>query len=439
MSNTQLPATVTNRSERYTFVKSAIKAAFKAEKSFSGVIEADTELAGYTGTRPDKAQLKQAILADMQHMVGELDNARTSTEQKRCVDISLGHYVQEHYGFACDRKGSPESFYAAIGLQPSVVTISSLMAMPDFNENYRWLIPEVIREAVRLGIRKNPLYPNLIAAEENVKQPQVIMPYILMSDAMPTKTGEGETINTGTVAFGQKTVKLFKTSVGMKMTDEVMSYVAINILGMYMQDIGVKMNLANDVEAISVLTNGETGNNNAASVVGVQTPYVGYGDGTGVVYSDLLGMWISMGMLGRMPQSLLSNKTVAMKILQLPEFTNKLINLPGLETKNLALRTPVPANSNYDIHGAMPTTHQVMLVDNTAALIRLRSQALRVESQRIAERQITGTYVTETTGFAKMMQDASVIIDETLDFATYGLPTYMNALAVQTQGYRTRG
>ena len=63
-------------------------------------------------------------------------------------------------------------------------------------------------EAVRLGLRKNPIYPDLIAAEENVSQPKVTMPSINMSDAMPKKIGEAETIPVGTTSFNSNVGKL---------------------------------------------------------------------------------------------------------------------------------------------------------------------------------------------------------------------------------------
>jgi len=379
------------------------------------------------------AQVREALAYDMKDIVRSLETARTSTNVKRAVDISIGQYMQEVYGFSRDANGSPDSFYHFMGINPSETTMQSLMTMPDFNEAYRWLGAEVIREAIRLGTRRAALYPNLIAAEQNVLNPQVVMPYIKMSDAMPTLVGEAETIPMGTVSFGQKTVKLRKIAGGMKITDEVRDYVPLNVLGLYMQDMGVKRNLALDVMAISTLINGESGNNNAAPVIGVNTVYST--PGTGLTYKDLLGIWITMGMLGKMPQSILSNKNMAMHYLTLPEFTNTLLRRPG-NPDGVNVRTPIPTNSNFDIHGAMPVDNQVMLIDNTSALIKLNSQAMRVESERIVERQLDNIVVTETTGFAKMMVDSSVIIDQSVTIGSAPIPTWMNPLTTMTESFR---
>src|SRR5690606_38635955 len=132
-----------------------------------------------------------------------------------------------------------------------------LMNMPDFNTEYRWLVPEVIREAIRLGLRKNPIYPSLIASEINVDQPKVTMPYINMSDAMVKKIGEAETIPVGTTSFGQKDVKLSKLATGLKISDEVLQFVPLNILSIFLQDVGVNLNIGLDTAMIDVLINGD--------------------------------------------------------------------------------------------------------------------------------------------------------------------------------------
>lgn len=373
-------------------------------------------------------QLRESILIDMMAAVKQVDTMRAGTKDRKAVDISFGAYVQERWGFAPSANGTPESFYQAIGVNPSQATIATLMAMPDFDESYRWLLPEIIREAVRLGLRKAPIYSNLIAAEESVTQPTVILPHVNMSDAMPTKIGEAETIPTGNVTFGEKTVKLQKVGTGLKLTDEVQQYVSLNVLALYLQDVGVKMNIALDTMCVNTLINGDqTNGSNAAGVVGVQSTSAGF------TYFDLLRAWIRMGMLGRLPQSILSNENPALSVLMLDEFRNRMYML---QPQGLNLRTPVPATTNYDIHGAMPADDQLMLIDATSALIKLNASALRVESERIASRQINGTYVTMTTGFANLFNDARLILDKSVSFASQGFPSYMNPTATVSEGFK---
>ena len=104
----------------------------------------------------------------------------------------------------------------------------------------------------------------------------------------------------------------------------------------------------------------------------------------------------------------------------------------GRTKQNINLRTPVPQTQEHFIHGAMPANKKIGLYDRNGALIKLNATGLLVESQRIAERQLTGTYVTVTTGFARMFRDAFLIVDGTLDFnGGFGFPAYMDVDAAE--------
>lgn len=373
--------------------------------------------------------IREKILLDMPAMVKQLDSLRAGDKIRKSVDISFGEFIQEKYGFSIGDNKEVDAFYHVLGVNPANHTVASLLSMPDFDEGFRWLLPEVIREAVRLGIRKAPAYPFYIAAEESVTQPSVIMPSIKMSDAMATKIGEAESIPAGTIQFQEKTVKLQKLGVGLEMTDEVRDYVPLNVLSIYLQDVGVKMNMGTDSNMVDVLINGDQDNgSNAAAIIGVDAILAGF------TYKDLLRAWIRMGAIGRLPQNILSNENSALDILLLNEFRNReFLQNPAI----LNVRTPIPQSANYDIHGAMPSNNQIMLVDATSALIKLNASALRVETDRIASRQINGTYVTQTTGFANLFNDARLLIDKSITFAAAGFPNYMNPYAVQAQTFKS--
>lgn len=364
--------------------------------------------------------VKASILGDMQESVKQLDSLRAGGDNRRPVDLSFAQFVSDKWGFSASDNGSPDSFYAALGIDPGRHTLESLMTMPEFPTGYRWIAPEVIREAIRLGIQKNPVYPGLIASEENVSQPSVIMPSINSSDATPRRVGEAETIPVGSVSFNQKSVQLHKAAIGMKITDEVRQYVPLNVLSIFMQDVGVKLNLALDTMAIETLVNGDQKDgSNAAAVVGVKNI------ANGITYDDdLLRAWIKMGRLGKLPSGVLSNEEAAIALLKLQEFKG----FQGLATvpTKLQLQTAIPSTQKVWIHGAMPADKKIMLVDSSSALIKLNASALRVESERIAERQISGTFISVTTGFANLFNDARLILDGNQTLAAKPYPDYFN-------------
>lgn len=402
-----------NFDKRAALVKKSVVAHDAATKSGNATVPEATL---------SHAAIKENILLDLPEAVRQLNSLRAGGNTRPALDLSFGDFVKEKFGFAPSENGSAESLYHALGISASRDTIESLMTMPDFNSQYRWLVPEIIREAVRLGLRRPSIYPNLIQGEETVSQLKVTMPHINMSDATPKLLAEAETIPTGNVSFGQKDVKLSKMGIGLKITDEVEKFVPLNILSIFLQDVGVKLGLGLDTLAINTLINGEQAGESAA-VVGVQSTVAG------IAYEDILRAWLRMGRLGRLPNAMLGNEEPAIKVLQLPEFKGF---AGDSTTQKIQIKTPVPQSQDFYVHGAMPAANRLMLVDKMSAMIKLNAAALSVESERIVERQINGTYVTLMTGFATLFRDARLVLDGTLDFnAGNGFPSWMDVAAAE--------
>lgn len=408
--------------------------------SASGVKKLVTENSGKAPKKTSSnlvqlSDLRSSILTDLPGAVQQLDSLRTGDKDRRAVDINFAQYVQEKWGFAPSDNESPDSFYAALGVDPSRHTLESLQTMPEFPEGFRWLVPEVIREAIRLGLQKNPIYPNLIAAEENVTQPSVIMPSINQSDATPKRIGEAETIPVGSVSFNEKSVRLHKVGVGLKITDEVRQYVSLNVLSIFLQDVGNKLNLAMDTLLIETLINGDQKDgSNAAAIVGVKDVYdPANALTTGLQYYDYLKAAARMGRLGKLPSTIVSNEDAFLHTYMQEAFRGR---EGAIKDINLNVRTPLPQNMNYDIHGAMPEGNKAMLIDPRSAAIKLNSAALRVESDRIAERQITGTYVTLTTGFANLFNDGRLILDGNQTAAAAPYPEWFDVATAEKESIK---
>ena len=369
------------------------------------------------GLLDDKA-IKENILLDMKEAVNQMDSLRKGSQDRRSVDIDLNQFAKAKYGFA-----DADSLYMALGVDPSFHTISSLSAMSDMPEGYRWLIPEITREAIRLGLRRNPMYADLIASEESVSQPSLIMPSINMSAAMPSNLSEMQTIPTGTLSFGERTVKLRRVGTGLKVSDQVSKYVSLNILGLYLQDVGVQLGLGLDSLAMDCLINGDQADASmAAPTIGVANT------SAGVVYRDILRVWLRMGRLGKLPTGILSNENMALTIMELAEFKGANYN----NTKAvLNVKTPMPQAADYFVHGGLMSGNKIGIVAKSSSLLKLTSQALTVESERIVEKGLSATYATIETGFAKLFRDAFVILDGDLAYSSYAFPTWMNVDAAE--------
>lgn len=346
---------------------------------------------------------------DLPGLVKAMDQFRSGGNKKASIDISLEDMVQKKYGLGLD------AYFDMAGVNPKVDTISNLFEYPD--ENYRWIIPEIIRSAILLGVRKAPFYPNIIASEQSTPGLTQIMPFINMSDAVPAKVNEAETIPLGTISFGQKSVTLFKMGKGIKITDEVRDYVSLDVLGIYFRDFGIQLGYTLDNMAMDVLINGNmTDGSESAPVVGVDT--VG-----SITYRDLLRIWVRGARLGRNFQTMIGGEEAAIDILNLPEF--KLRQPSGPTYATLNVKTPVPNSADFFVHPGVPDD-QVALVDPSAAMIKLNAKQLMLESERIVSNQTEAVYASLTTGFAKMFADSVILLDDSLDFATNGFPDFLN-------------
>lgn len=308
---------------------------------------------------------------------------------------------------------------ADLGIDPATDTIQNLITVPEVD--VRWIIPEVFRTALLLGYRAGPIYPNLIATEEQMKGLSQIMPWLNMSDAAPMYVGEGETIPLGEISYGSKQFRIYKIGRGIKLSDEVVAYSSLNLVSIFMRDFGVKLGHATDVLAINCLYNGEQiDGSESAAVIGTAT-------GSSIVYKDLLKIWVRLGRMGRVPNVLVAGEDMAADILDLTEFKTPVVGSP---LATMTLKSPIPAGSNLFVHGNV-TASQAIILDPQGGIVKFNGWPLKVESERIVSNQTEAFYVTLQTGFAKLFRDSSVVIDKTKTFSGYGFPTWMDVDAAQ--------
>lgn len=371
--------------------------------------------------------LQRVILEDMQSTVKTLEALRAGDEKKGIIgqELSLGQFFKDKYGIACDEHGNlSRDFYRLLEVDPGSSSVYSLQSMSDFNEGYRWLVPEIFRSTIRTGLRRNPIYPELIAQEISITQPKYTMPSINMSDAMPYKLNEAQSIPVGALSFNQKDIKLRKVGIGLSLTDEVVKYSSLDVLTVFLQDVGVKLAVASDNDAINTLWNGDQADgSDAITSVGVAS------SGT-LAYADLLKAWFRMGRIGRTPSTMIASEAMAIAIMSMPEFKGF---AGGTTLQNINVRTPIPQTQNLFIHGAITDQDAIMFVDKSSALLKLNVGGLEVESERIASKQMGATYVTITTGYGTLFRDARLLLlrDSTADFNAI-----FDVNAAETETYR---
>jgi len=333
--------------------------------------------------------------------------------EKNPKDVSFADIIMDKH------QVSLEAYLADLGIDMANDTIQNLITVPDMD--VRWIIPEVFRSALLLGYRAAPIYPNIIAGEEQMRGLRQIIPHINMSDAAPRRVGEGETIPLGTVSYGSKEFSIYKIGRGIKLTDEVVYYASLNLVSIFMRDFGVKLGHATDVLAIECLINGEQSDGSEAA------PVVGTLNGTSLTYKDLLVIWVRMGRLGRVPSTLIGGEAIAIDTLDLSEFKTPVMGTPR---ETLVFKSPVPQRTDFYVHGNVPAD-QAIILDPGGAVIKFNGWPLRVESERVVSNQTEAFYVTLQTGFAKLFTDAALIVDRSQTIGAAPLPAAMDVDAHQ--------
>ena len=109
------------------------------------------------------------------------------------------------------------------------------------------------------------------------------MPHIDLSDAEPQPTAEAENISKGKVSYGNKMVEVTKEAIGIDITYEAIAYTTINLMMIFIQDIGVKLGHRLNAKLVDVAINGDQADaSESAAVIGVGNVNLG------LQYDDIL-------------------------------------------------------------------------------------------------------------------------------------------------------
>lgn len=376
--------------------------------------------------------LKEGLLANLSSDLKMLNALRKGDAKQQPEDVSLASFMNDRYGFAINTNGGWEAieFMKALGMDTTNSLNSFSMSTPNLDgDTNRWLVKEVIREAIRTGLREQPYYNSLIAGEESVGQRQVTMPQINMSAALPTKVNEFETITKGKMSFGQKVIEISKHAIGIEFSDEVLRAVSIDMLRVWLSDVGVKFGAGLDSLAVQTLILGD-GVSPAADTVGVTTANT-------LTYADILRVWVRLGRLGRMANMIVADEALTLTTMGLAEFKTPRTsyaqgtNPSGLQAPSLKFRNPVPETVGFATHGSVGNANYLLMVDSSKAMMKFNNTPLLVEEMRNAANQATSYFVSQTTGFGCMFDDARVVIDVSAAYASNGFSSIFDVSGEQ--------
>ena len=256
------------------------------------------------------------------------------------------------------------------------------------------LFPEYVSRAVRQGMERADILPNLVATVTDIEG----MDYRSIVSA-PTNdekslkiVGEGAQIPQTTVRTRENLVKLHKRGRMLVASYEALRFQRLDLFSVTLGQIGAYIARAQLGDAIGVLLNGD-GNNNAAAVVNVNTA------GT-LTYADLVKLWANMAPYEL--NTLLAPTAQMQSILALPQMQDAKAGLDFQGTGKMI--TPLGATL---LHAPEMTAGKIIGLDKNCALEMVQAGGVVTDFDKLIDRQLERAAITCTAGFAKIFTEAS--------------------------------
>jgi hypothetical protein len=381
----------------------------------------------------------ETFLRDLPEIVQSVEHLRIGSKEEAATDLTLGMYCAERYGIATDAMGSSDNLFRMLGLDKKNLTLSSFhrstkinfTTLPELNKNFEWLIGEVVTEALRAGLLQRGVYRRLIESQETVPYDSIKIPVYKRPNGRWRQYKEGATIKMSTMEFDEIAVEAKDIAQGFRLTDKVVRNVKINMLQSFIMGIvGQQLDDQLTFAAIQRLINGNVTGVDGAAVVGVLTP------GSIDYDNDWLEMAIGMAELGYRADTILGVRKMIKKAMALPEFKG----FNGQTVKaDVVLDVPLPMDYRFIPTGAMPQPSpsggQLLFIDPRFAMKLYTTKPVSIESERLIRELTTETVASMCFAFIKQFNDASMILDSTVNITANPFPTELDAETYQAQSF----
>ena len=260
------------------------------------------------------------------------------------------------------------------------------------------LFPEYIARSVRQGMEEGDILPHITAAVTQFEG----MDYRSITaeadgeDKELRRVEEGAAIPATTVKVQSNLVKLRKRGRMLVASYEAVRYQKLDLFSVTLRQIGAHIARTHLEDAVDVLMKGD-GNDNAAAVDKVAAK------GT-LTYNDLVDFWAKFDPYEM--NALLVSGDVMVKLLKLPEFQNPLTGLNFQGTGKLT----TPLGATLLRTSVLPAGTAIGL-DKRFALEMVQGSDVMVEYDKLIDRQLERAAITTISGFAKVFQDASRVLE----------------------------
>ena len=262
------------------------------------------------------------------------------------------------------------------------------------SSNSAALFPEYVSRAVRQGMERADILPNLVATVTDIEG----MDYrsIVSAPSEDDKTlkivGEGAAIPQTAVTTRENLVKLHKRGRMLVASYEALRFQRLDLFTVTLNQIGAYIARAQLKDAIDVLINGD-GNNNAAANVSPDTADT-------LTYGDLLKLWANLSPYEL--NTILAPTAEMQTILSMAQMQDARAGLDFQGTGKMI--TPLGATL---LHAPEMTAGKIIGLDKNCALEMEQAGGVVTDYEKLIDRQLERAAITCTAGFSKIFTEAA--------------------------------
>ena len=259
------------------------------------------------------------------------------------------------------------------------------------------LFPEYVSRAIRVGMEYADVLPDITATTTRIDG----MDYRSIvsdpdSDMKELKVvSEGAVLPSTVIKTQENLVKLLKRGRMLVSSYEALRFQRLDLFTVTLKQIGAYIARTQLADAVEVLLSGD-GNDNSATVIEVAEA------GT-LTYNDLIKLWTSLTPYEL--NTMLVPTELMEKILAMPEMQDSQAMLDFHGTGKMI--TPMGAKL---IHVPTLDSDKLIGLDKTCALELVQAGDVLVDYDKLIDRQLERASISVISGFAKVFNDASIVL-----------------------------
>ncbi|MFQ5632547.1 MAG: hypothetical protein ACE5I1_27585 [bacterium] len=296
-----------------------------------------------------------------------------------------------------------DAFDRQLAVRGLVVKGPAAVTLEEFYDSASALFPEWIDRQVRVGRLFNPLHltdDDLVVVEESVNSGAFEAVQVDMTkDYAYSPVGEGAEPPVATLGHSTVTGSLRKHMFKLKVTYEFLRRVQMPVISVYLQLVGQQLMFDKAEQALNVLINGTTGNNNPASTYAA----------TGLTLNNLIAFEEEFAKY--MPSLLIMNKASKVSLRQISEFASAQATAVWLGQSNSDMPTPIDNRIKRHDSSTTIIDSKVVGVDTRYALKRIVEAGGRLtETDKLISSQWNEIVISEPIAYDKIIENGNNLV-----------------------------